>query len=79
MVNLGIRSRAKKWCVERSLTKEAASYWLLAKGGYLLRVATLSRPNSWNEKTRLKLTAIGALKNVKNGYDRSVIVRSNWG
>jgi type II secretory pathway component PulJ len=26
MVKWGIRSRAKKWCVERSLTKEAASY-----------------------------------------------------
>jgi hypothetical protein len=23
-----IRSRAKKWCIERSLTKEAASFWL---------------------------------------------------
>jgi hypothetical protein len=28
MVKLKIRSRAKKWCIERSLTKEAASFWL---------------------------------------------------
>jgi hypothetical protein len=34
--------------------------------------ATLCRPDSKNEKTRLKLTAIEALKNGKKGFDRSV-------
>jgi hypothetical protein len=48
----------------------------LRRGDYcaarLLPVATLSRPDSKNEKTRLKLTAIEALKNGKKGFDRSV-------
>jgi hypothetical protein len=35
-------------------------------------VATLCRPDSKNGKTGLKLTAIGALKNGKKGFDRSV-------
>src|SRR6478609_4641258 len=35
-------------------------------------VATLCRPDSKNEKTRLKLSLIGALKNGKKGFDRSV-------
>jgi len=42
----------------------------------LSQVTTLCRPDSWNEKTEPKLTAIGALKNVKKGLrpfgDRSV-------
>jgi hypothetical protein len=33
---------------------------------------TLCRPDSWKEKTRPKLTAIGSLKNRKKGFDRSV-------
>jgi hypothetical protein len=36
------------------------------------QIATLCRPDSWNEKTGPKLTAIGALKNVKKGFDRAV-------
>jgi len=35
-------------------------------------VATLCRPNSKNEKTRLKLSLIEALKNGKKDFDRSV-------
>jgi len=35
-------------------------------------VTTLCRPNSENEKTRLKLGQIGPLKNTKKGFDRSV-------
>jgi len=36
------------------------------------RIATLCRPNSKNEKTMLKLIAIGRLNNPKKGFDRSV-------
>ena len=35
-------------------------------------VATLCRPDSKNEKTRLKMSLIGALKNGEKGFDRSV-------
>jgi hypothetical protein len=35
-------------------------------------VATLCRPDSKNEKTRLKLSRIEALKSGKKGFDRSV-------
>jgi hypothetical protein len=35
-------------------------------------VATLCRPDSKNEKTRLKLSLIEALKSGKKGFDRSV-------
>jgi hypothetical protein len=35
-------------------------------------IATLCRPDTWDEKTGRKLTAIEALKNVKNDFDRSV-------
>jgi len=38
----------------------------------LSQVAALCRPDSKNEKTGLKLTAIEALKNGKKGFDRSV-------
>jgi hypothetical protein len=34
----------------------------------LWQIATLCRPNSRNEKTRLKLSQIGPLKNRKNGF-----------
>jgi len=35
-------------------------------------VATLCRPDSQNEKIMLKLSQIELLKNIKNGFDRSV-------
>jgi hypothetical protein len=35
-------------------------------------IATLCRPDTWDEKTGPKLTAIEARKNVKNDFDRSV-------
>jgi len=35
-------------------------------------VVTLCRPDSKNDKTGLKLAAIGAVKNGKKGFDRSV-------
>jgi hypothetical protein len=45
----------------------------LRRGGLcaaqLWRVATLCRPDTRNEKNRLKLTAIEVLKNGKNGFD----------
>jgi hypothetical protein len=45
----------------------------------LLHVATLCRPDTWKEKTRLKLTAIGALKSGKRGVDKLSKGLSNWG
>jgi len=33
----------------------------------------------WKRKKEAELTAIGALKNVKKGFDRPVTARSNWG
>jgi hypothetical protein len=44
---------------------------IIAPRGFY-RFATLCRPDSKNEKTRLKLTAIEALKNGKKDFDRSV-------
>jgi hypothetical protein len=38
----------------------------------LSQVATLCRPDTWNEKKGPKLTATRALKNGKTGFDRSV-------
>jgi hypothetical protein len=43
------------------------------------RIATLCRPDTWDEKTGPKLTAIEALKNVKNDFDRSVDRSVEWG
>ncbi|HEY2117514.1 MAG TPA: hypothetical protein VGJ51_20600 [Candidatus Angelobacter sp.] len=41
-------------------------------GGAFQGVATLCRPDSKNEKTRLKLSLIEALKNGKKWFDSSV-------
>jgi hypothetical protein len=43
-----------------------------------LPVATLCRPDSKNEKTRLKLGQIELLKNGKKGFDSSVDRTVEW-
>jgi hypothetical protein len=54
----------------------AISKWQIARKTQRLGVATLCRPDSKNEKTRLKLSRVEALKNEKEGFrpfgDRSV-------
>jgi hypothetical protein len=45
---------------------------LVASAARLSQVATLCRPDSRNEKIKLKLSRIGLLKNIKNGFDRPV-------
>ena len=50
----------------------AISNWPVLAPLGMWRAATLCRPDSWNEKTGLKLTSIEAPKNAKKGFDRSV-------
>jgi hypothetical protein len=56
----------------------AIGNWQLARKPNPFHFATLCRPNSKNRKTGLKLGQIGALKNGKKSFDRSVDRTVEW-
>ena len=65
MVNLEIRSRAKMWCIERSLKTSIQQLAFSTQPKY--GPATLCRPNSKNGKRRLKLGPVGAAEKREKG------------
>jgi hypothetical protein len=73
--NIGLRAEVCPGGWSLKISIEPSAFSNQPKEG----LATLCRPNSWNEEIGLKLSGIGWSKKKAKGFDRSVTVRSNWG